>query len=202
MTPAATRRARRLLRAVEFGCWALGTVAATLFVLNLLQAYFFQVSQAERLEQIVRQSHEGEAPRQSAVKRAALRVGQPFGRISIPRIGLSAMIAEGVDEATLRKAVGHIPGTPVPENGGNVALAGHRDTFFRELRHVRVNDLVELETPRGVYFYEVVTTQVVAPQDTKVLQPEAANLTLVTCFPFRYVGPAPERFVVQARRLQ
>lgn len=123
------------------------------------------------------------------------------GRIEIPRIDLKAMIHEGVTQRTLALAVGHIPGTALPGRTGNVGIAGHRDTFFRGLRSVQPGDAIILTTLEGSYEYRVESAEVVAPGDTRVLadstQPE---LTLVTCYPFYYVGPAPERFIVHAKR--
>ncbi|MBN1566394.1 MAG: class D sortase [Acidobacteria bacterium] len=126
----------------------------------------------------------------------------PLGRIEISTIGLEAMILEGTDARTLRRAVGHIPGTPLPGRGGNVAITGHRDTFFRPLRNIRKDDEIRLTTLSGSYRYRVDTIKVVEPEDMKVLdKSEDAILTLVTCYPFYYVGPAPKRFVVRARRV-
>ena len=112
------------------------------------------------------------------------------------------MILEGTDERTLQRAVGHIAGTALPGQPGNVALAGHRDTFFRGLRNIRANDEITLSTLRGSYRYRVDSTRVVGPEATEVLasSPEGA-LTLVTCYPFYFVGPAPKRFVVRAHLL-
>ena len=112
------------------------------------------------------------------------------------------MITEGVDDDTLSHAVGHFPESSTPETVGTVALAGHRDTFFRGLAHVRQNDLIELQTAYGKYRYRVIRTAVVGPQHVELVQPSSkSDLTLVTCFPFHYIGPAPQRFVVQALRL-
>lgn len=125
----------------------------------------------------------------------------PLGRIEISTIGLSAMILEGIDQRTLRRAVGHIPGTLLPGQPGNVALAGHRDTFFRALRNVRDGDEIMLETLSGLYRYRVDSILVVDPDDTRVLdKSDDAILTLVTCYPFSFVGPAPKRFIVRAHR--
>jgi sortase A len=125
-----------------------------------------------------------------------------LGRIEIDTIGLSAMIMEGTDARTLRRAVGHIPGTPLPGQPGNVAITGHRDTFFRPLRNIRKDDEIRLTTLGGSYRYWVDSIKVVAPEDMKVLNnSEDAILTLVTCYPFYYVGPAPKRFVVRAHRI-
>ena len=124
------------------------------------------------------------------------------GRIEIPRLGVSVMVMEGDDENTLRRAVGHISGTTLPGCPGNVGLAGHRDTFFRPLRKIRQDDLITLTTPAGEYRYRVVSTKIVAPSAVWVLNagPEEV-LTLVTCYPFYFVGPAPNRFIVRAERI-
>ena len=122
-----------------------------------------------------------------------------IGRLKIPSLHLTVMIREGADAATLRRAVGHIPGTALPGGMGNVGLAGHRDTFFRALRNIRANDPIELEAENGTYRYVVESTGVVGPRDVRVLaSSNAESLTLVTCYPFYYVGSAPKRFVVRA----
>ena len=96
---------------------------------------------------------------------------------------------------------GHIPGTPLPGEAGNVAIAGHRDTFFRPLRLIRKNDTIILTTDRGEDQYHVVSTSIVRPDEIQVLYPTGRDtLTLVTCYPFDYVGPAPNRFIVRAER--
>jgi sortase A len=113
------------------------------------------------------------------------------------------MVREGVGEDTLRVALGHIPDTALPGTQGNVSIAGHRDTLFRKLRGVRKNDEIVVETLRGKYVYRVEGTQVVSPQDVSVLDPKPSHdLTLVTCYPFYYVGSAPDRFVVSARQVR
>jgi sortase A len=125
-----------------------------------------------------------------------------LGRIEISSIGLAAMILEGTDRRTLRRAVGHIPGTPLPGQPGNVVITGHRDTFFRGLRNIHKDDEITLTTLNGSFRYRVDSTRVVEPEDTRVLDhSDGAILTLVTCYPFYYVGPAPKRFVVRAHRL-
>lgn len=128
--------------------------------------------------------------------------GGALGRIEIGRIGLSAMIMEGTDGRTLRRAVGHIRGTPLPGQQGNVAIAGHRDTFFRPLRNVEHDDEITLTTLDGSYRYLVDTMHVVAPEDMQVLDnSDDTTLTLVTCYPFYFVGPAPKRFIVRAHKI-
>ncbi|MGA2264558.1 MAG: class D sortase [Acidobacteriota bacterium] len=128
--------------------------------------------------------------------------GSALGRIEISAIGLDAMIMEGTDAKTLRRAVGHIAGTPLPGQRGNAAIAGHRDTFFRALRNIHEDDEITLTTLAGSYGYRVDSIKVVEPNDTAVLDnSDSAILTLVTCYPFYFVGPAPKRFVVRAHRV-
>ncbi len=125
-----------------------------------------------------------------------------IGRLEIPRLGLSVMLMEGDDAKTLRRAVGHIRGTALPGQPGNVALSGHRDTFFRPLRNIRENDVIVVTTLHGEYRYRVESTRIVAPDDIAVLNAgEGEILTLVTCYPFYFVGAAPDRFIVRAERL-
>lgn len=125
-----------------------------------------------------------------------------IGRLEIPRLNLAVMVREGAGENTLRRAVGHIPGTALPGNLGNVGLAGHRDTFFRALRNIRKDDTIELETTGGTYRYVVNSTRIVTPRDVSVLKASGGEtLTLVTCYPFYYVGSAPKRFIVHATQV-
>jgi sortase A len=123
-----------------------------------------------------------------------------IGKIAIPRIGLSAMIAEGTEWATLRRAIGHVPGTAFPGETGNAAIAAHRDTFFRGLRNLSRGDDIDVTTDRGLFHYVVESTEIVKPNDVSVLKPgKSPELTLITCYPFFWIGPAPKRFIVHAR---
>lgn len=173
-----------------------GLFAASLLLLGWwatarLQAGSWQAHEGRRLEQ-------------------AVRSGTPLrdtdgilGRIEIPRVGISAVIAPGVDDDTLSHAVGHIPGTALPGQTGNVGLAGHRDSYFRGLRELRRQDLIRVSTPEAIYEYAVNSMKVVKPDRAEVLDPsDGQTLTLVTCYPFSYVGRAPKRFVVTARRVE
>lgn len=109
---------------------------------------------------------------------------------------------EGTDNRTLRHAVGHVPRTALPGQQGNVAIAGHRDTFFRGLRNVRLDDEITLTASNGTHRYRVDSMLVVEPREVWVLEDTGeAILTLVTCYPFNFVGPAPQRFIVRARRI-
>jgi LPXTG-site transpeptidase (sortase) family protein len=132
---------------------------------------------------------------------ASPRSGEVLGLLKIPRLRLSVIILEGVDSDILRRGAGHISGTALPGTLGNVGIAGHRDTLFRPLRDIRANDVIVLETPKGSFRYRVERTEVVEPTDVQVLHhTDDAELTLVTCYPFYFLGPAPKRFIIHARQ--
>jgi sortase A len=125
-----------------------------------------------------------------------------LGRLDVPRIGLSAVVADGTSSRVLRLAVGHVPGTAMPWSVGNVALAAHRDTFFRRLGELHRGDAINVTVSGSQYHYKVVFTGIVSPDETWVLQPATGQtLTLITCYPFHFVGAAPNRFIVRARRV-
>lgn len=154
----------------------------------------------------------GEHPNPSAASKDTLQVdsntpvvprhpepGSLIATLDIPRIGLSVAVVEGVDEEQLRVAAGHVPGTAFPGENSNVAFAAHRDTHFRPLRSVRLDDKVEMTAGNRLYQYRVVSTKIVKPKDIQVLYPtNRETLTLVTCYPFNYIGAAPSRFIVRA----
>jgi sortase A len=132
----------------------------------------------------------------------SLRNGEVLGRLVVPRLGLHAVVREGTGEDTLSLALGHIPGTALPGQNGNIGVAGHRDTLFRSLRQIRKSDLIEFQTLDGEHLYQVRSTEVVSPRRTSVLNASLRpEITLVTCYPFYYVGPAPDRFVVKAEEI-
>lgn len=125
-----------------------------------------------------------------------------LGRMEIPRLNISAIVREGADLKTLKHAVGHLPETALPGQPGNFALAAHRDTFFRNLRWVRKGDRIQMVTPNGTFEYQVESTKIVWPSNVEVLRPTPdPAMTLVTCYPFNYIGSAPKRFVVRARQI-
>ena len=128
-----------------------------------------------------------------------VETGSPVGILSIPRIGLSAVVLHGSDDRTLRHGPGHLEGTALPGEIGNSVFAGHRDSFFRPLRTLQIGDDVFVDTPTGRFQYRVESVRVVDPRDVSVLAPTSAPaLTLVTCYPFWVLGSAPDRFVAQA----
>ena len=139
---------------------------------------------------------------QAGAQASPLDEGDLVGRIEIPRVGVSSIVLEGVGHKTLRRGVGHIPDTELPEQHGNVGLAAHRDSFFSGLKDIRKNDIITFKTLEGTYEYRVQSTEIVMPEDTHVLADTGApTLTLVTCYPFHYVGSAPKRFIVHAQRV-
>jgi sortase A len=200
---------RRLLRWTESALFAVAIALFAYYGSVTADAWMFQRTQRRQLEQLLAERRV--APPEllpaaaAANSRKAARpaaAGPLMGRLEIPRIGVSVMVMEGTSGRTLRHAVGHIDGTALPGQPGNVGLSGHRDTFFRPLRNIRVNDLISVTTPLGEFHYRVVSTSVVEPADVNVLAAGRTEvLTLVTCYPFYFVGPAPSRFIVRAERV-
>jgi sortase A len=170
----------------------------------LADAWVFQQRESRRFERMLHPRQEvGVNSTIPAVPASLTRQSGLLGRLEIPRLGLSVMVVEGDDHRTLRRAVGHVPGTALPGQDGNTALTGHRDTFFRPLRNIRPEDIITLTTLQGRYRYRVLSTQVVNPDDVSVLEASQKEiLTLITCHPFYFVGAAPNRFIVRAERIQ
>ena len=159
-----------------------------------VDAWAFEQRENRALEQLLK-NHA--TPRLPAIAASGL-----IGRIDIQRLGLSVIVVEGISAKILRRAAGHIPGTPLPGQRGNVGISAHRDTFFRPLRNIKRNDIIELTTLLGEYRYRVVSTKIVGPNDVAVLEGSGNEvLTLVTCYPFYFVGAAPDRFIVRAERI-
>jgi sortase A len=131
----------------------------------------------------------------------ALSEGALMGRVEIPRLNLSAIVKQGVEQSTLSHAVGHVPSTQGPGAVGNFAIAAHRDTLFRALKDIKQGDIVTFQSTSGTFDYEVISTKIVKPTDVSVLRPDGGQklLTMITCYPFYYVGSAPKRFIVTAR---
>lgn len=125
--------------------------------------------------------------------------GESLARLSIARLGGEWVVVEGADRQELRKGPGHLTNTALPGTRGNCVIAGHRDTQFRILKEVEIGENIAIEIEGHTYTYRVTDRRVVSPSDTRSLYPTATpTLTLVTCYPFYYVGPAPKRFVIRA----
>jgi sortase A len=192
------------------GQWLFGAAAAVMLGycgFALTDSWMFQNRERGYLELMLhqRQAAGRTFPIASTTVRhnplPAMAVGL-IGRIDIPRLGVSVIVIEGTGGKTLRRAVGHIPGTALPGEPGNIGISGHRDTFFRPLRNIQTDDVITIATALGEYRYRVVSTRIVSPDNVTVLEPGGAEiLTLVTCYPFYYVGSAPSRFIVRAVRV-
>jgi sortase A len=166
---------------------------------TFLASYF----RGNRIEATSKPPAPVQGPAQLPPSPAPLAGGVLIGRIEIPRLGLSTIVLQGDSDQVLRKGAGHIPSTSLPGGSGNVAIAGHRDTFFRPLKDIQQNDNITLATTAGTYHYRVDSVQVVGPSDTQVLAPsDQPSLTLVTCYPFYFVGSAPNRYIVHAQQIE
>ena len=184
-----SRRWRRLPRQLEVVLLVIGFTCLAWAAWALVDARLFQ-----------RHAAATAAPLPAAAVPVA--EGTVVCQLWIPRVGVGMAVAEGVSERTLRRAVGHVPGSALPGQSGNVVLAGHRDSFFRSLERIRVGDAIYLESSAGTELYVVDWIRVVAPTDIEVLKDTgSATLTLVTCYPFRFIGSAPERYIVRARHI-
>ena len=174
------------------GVFALGYVGFT-----LLDARLYQASAKRSLESQIQMEKEPH----KIHPRPAIKPGDVLGRLDIPRLGLSVAVLQGTGSRMLRLGTGHIEGTPLPGEAGNSGIAGHRDTFFRGLKDIQKNDEIQFQTANGLARYAVDWVKIVAPDDLSVLAPSiGSSLTLVTCYPFYFVGPAPKRFVVRASK--
>ena len=196
---------RSALQWLERGLTLAGLVLLGVWFKTDSETRAFQADASKRLAAGLRESEfEGppaEGATRSEPRALALEMGV-LGRLDIPRLRISAMVAEGTDTRLLQRAVGHIKTTALPGRPGNVGLAGHRDTFLRGLGEARENDVIRFVTLRGTYTYRVEWGAVVEPGRVDVLDSTATpSMTLVTCYPFQAVGPAPQRFVVRARQV-
>jgi len=213
-------RVQSILRWSKYAFLIFGFLALGYCGYVLLDAKIYQAYETWRFEQALKSQSTSEPAREEAnppfnspaplklmpveVNRVAGVGGKNivFGRMEISSIGLDVMVLEGTGSGTLRHAVGHIRGTALPGEQGNMGIAGHRDTFFRSLRKIKKDDEITLTTLAGAYHYRVESITVVEPDDTKVLDDSGkAVLTLVTCYPFYFVGPAPKRFIVRALQI-
>jgi sortase A len=181
---------------------AVAIVCLGLYSYSYLQRVAYQSWESREFDRALESAAVAVTPAGDAARSSHHGSGALVGRLSIPRLHLSAMVREGVDRETLLLAVGHIPATALPGQPGNVGVAGHRDTFFRRLKDLRTGDEIRFSTLSGDFKYVVESLTVVEPDDVAVLAPSPQNvLTLVTCYPFYYVGNAPKRFVVRARQI-
>jgi len=192
---------RRLLASLMI---CIGMASLTWYGIQIASRRTFQRDQRAALNHEIDTGRDAPTPSQPAPTPQDRPVpGGLVGQLDIPRVHLSVVVVEGDDDATLKKAVGHLPDTPLPWDNGNSALAGHRDTFLRPLKDIRAGDEIRLTSAHGTFVYRVRKTRVVDPSDITVLaSTPQSELTLVTCYPFYYVGNAPRRFIVSAERVE
>jgi sortase A len=187
---------RSIIQAIQLAALAAGLLLLGRWTATQVETREFQHRASALLDRATHPRWSG--PRATRTREQARTTGV-VGRLSIPRLKVAGVIAEGVADKTLDRAIGHVPGTPYPGEAGNFSLAGHRDTFFRGLRSVRKGDRIKVKTADGSFTYKVSRMRVVSPRSVSVLRNQKKpTLTLVTCYPFNYIGPAPQRWVVQA----
>jgi sortase A len=185
------RRSASISRAGSFFFFAVGLLALGYAAYVVVDAHAYQAYEQSKFENV---SSKEPAP--------PLAEGGVIGEIQVPRLQLKAIVVQGDSHTILRRAVGHVPETALPGTLGNVVLAGHRDTFFRPLRNIRRGDAITLKTVDGAFQYLVESTEVVPATAVEILNATTGHtLTLITCFPFDYIGPAPKRYVVRAHEL-
>lgn len=181
---------------------AVAVACLGLYSYSYLERWTYQAWESRQFDRTLERAADAARPTGPAVRQSPKVSGAVIGRLSVPRLHLSAMVREGVDRHTLLLAVGHIPATALPGQPGNVGVAGHRDSFFRRLKDLRTGDEIQFSTLSGDFKYVVESLIVVEPDNMAVLAPSTQNvLTMVTCYPFYYVGNAPKRFVVRARQV-
>jgi sortase A len=197
---------RGTLRWAQRLLFSIAAVLLGYYVFVKLDAWAFEQRESRALQRLLdNNGHPGDLQFRSATttpRSVSTATGGLIGRIEVRRLGLSVMVMEGTSSKTLRRAAGHIAGTALPGEPGNVGISAHRDSFFRPLRNIRENDIITLTTVLGEYIYRVVSTKIVSPNNVAVLAPNGSEvLTLVTCYPFYFVGTAPDRFIVRAERV-
>lgn len=188
----------------EWMLLGLGVGCLVIYAYETVEARKFQAEQAAAFERAATHSERATKNSDGATSAAAtvrIAPGGLVGMLDVPRLKLSTPVIEGDDDATLDRAAGHLPDTPLPWEDGNSAIAAHRDGLFRPLKDMKVGDEIRFRSTRDEFRYHVTKTLIVQPDDVSVLAPRSANtLTLITCYPFYYVGSAPKRFVVYAER--
>jgi sortase A len=188
-----------VLEWIERGLIAIGAALALWCAVTILEARYVSRLPIPGTHAARRGVLPGETTGNDTTRRAALPRGTWIARLDAPSVSLSATVLEGSDDRTLGRAAGHIEETALPGQRGNFAVAAHRDTVFRPVRNLRVGDTLIVTTAERLYTYRVRRTQIVAPSAVDVLDPaDHPTLTLVTCYPFTFIGRAPERYVVVA----
>ena len=215
------------LRYCEIGLMAFGAVLLAVYGFFRIHGWFFQAYDSWSFNRVLQSQHQESermpesarhtrdlateleiadyrdwAPARAMAHERSLRrkLRGIVGRLLIPALQLNVMVLEGTDPWTLNRAVGHIEGTALPGRAGNVGISAHRDGYFRNLGRIGPGDEISIVTTENIYRYAVQSTHIVSPEDVQVLSAsDQPVLTLVTCFPFYFVGDAPQRFIVKAQ---
>ena len=195
------RRTSKTRRWIELALLLTGVIAIGIWGWSHVRMTVFQMWGNRTLDHQMHGRSASSTPAPRAIPQPApIQNGALIGRLEIPRLKMRSVVREGAGQDTLDVALGHIPGTAMPGQPGNTGIAGHRDTLFRGLRKIEKDDVIEFQSPQATYDYKVENTRIVKPSDVAVLKPTGTSeLTLVTCYPFYYVGSAPDRFIVKAR---
>lgn len=181
----------------------IGILMLGYYVYVWLDASIYQSYQSQKFQKALQ--NRSESPSNGFAKMPPIENsidGILLGRIEIYSIGISAMILEGSEESSLQRGVGHIIGTSLLCQKGNIVLSAHRDTFFKPLSNIKPNDEIILTTLKGYCRYQVDSIRVVEPDNIDVINDTGEDiLTLITCYPFNYIGNAPQRFIVRAHNI-
>ncbi len=198
-----TKRSRKILRRAEIVLWVVAIGAIGYCSVAYASAAAHQRREKAALNAAADADFASHPDAASGVRKIAVQEPRDYGVlgvVEIPRLNISSIVEEGVDSSTLWEAVGHLPGTPMPGQNGNSALAAHRDTYFSGLSEVVVGDEIVFRSVTEKFRYRVESTKIVDADATDALEESATpTLSLITCYPFHYVGPAPKRFIVVAR---
>ena len=193
----------RVLLYIEIVLIVIGLSLGVWSAMRLVEARRTQHLPIEPVRVTMTLPGDSDSPPATAPRRDAPPAGTVIGRFEVPSLNISTPLLEGSDDATLARGSGHIEDTPFPGEAGNIGIAGHRDTVFRPLEHIKKGDEMRLVTADRVYRYTVDKTLIVDPDDVYVLdETKEPTLTLVTCYPFKYIGHAPRRFIVQGKLAQ
>ncbi len=204
------RAQRRVLRVLERGLLALGLACIVFYAAACAQRALFQTSESRGFDHQIaallsleeHDKSDWDSARIESYEAIRSEETDVLGRLEIPAARLSVMVLEGTDEWTLNRAVGRIAGTAHPGEAGNLGIAGHRDSFFRGLQHLNPADEMHLSTVEGVAHYRVSDIRIVEPHEIEVLDPtDESSITLVTCYPFYFVGAAPQRYIVRGEQV-
>jgi sortase A len=188
------RKARKRFDWMGFSLLAFAFLALGYVAYVYADRIFYQAAEEKRFDALL-----AEGPAQGGARRYA---DGSIGRLTIETADISVLVGSASDDLSLRRGAGHIAGTAFPGDRGNIGIAGHRDDVFRDLRKVRYGDDIWLQTPEGTFKYRVETLLTVSPERVDVLEPQGyETITLVTCYPFDYIGAAPLRYIVRAKKV-